>query len=124
VEVTEAPKEDTSRAKREAATADALAKAKAIVEAESAKKRQESEVETKAEDQEAVVRKDDADASQRKEPEVKSEVDGSAEAVEGKSAAPAASKKRGRDEAEDRDMREVKRVDSKVEGKTGESMAA
>lgn len=121
VEATESPtKGDDSRAKREAATADALAKAKAMVEAENAKKTTGDEAERKHEDA-------DAEANRKKDPQARSstEVDDVATAggwMDKARPRTDASRKRGRDEVEagqqeEAALPEAKRVDTKeVEG--------
>lgn len=119
---------DSSRAKREAATADALAKAKAMVQAENAKQ----------EALKAAEPKTDPDAVKTEEkPDLKQEVvkpdpgrldDASADPVVGVKAEPG-KKKRGRDEEDTVGaslLPDAKRVDSKggiVEAKV-ESMQA
>lgn len=112
VETTETSSKDdkSTQAKREAATADALAKAKAMVEAENAKA--EPEVERKQDNDGG-----DEAVEEKVEAKVQTEVpgatnDGAAEKPESSSP----SKKRGRDETEDEGgLPEAKRVDSKVE---------
>ena len=114
VESTEESPHDknNSRAKREAATADALAKAKAMVEAENAR--------TNKLEAESKQQATDVDLKVATEGKTDTETKGPTDAVVEKPEH-SAGKKRGRDETEeDGDLPAAKRTDSKAEEEGGQ----